>query len=405
MSEIIGKVYEQVELGHKEGILLIDEFSCMADSLVAPMLAFLQTKNIASHTLPEGWVIILSSNPPEYNKNARIFDAAIMDRVRCINVEFDAEEFIKYAESKKMNKKIIGFLKENKNYVHRVSGQGGQKEIVTCRGWENLSHCLDGLERQEFEIVPALIAQFVKSEKIVEEFYKYYKLKTMVIETTEINEIIKGINLNILAEKYRNKTCLNKFNIVKFLYGYLDMACKKYEDMMKHYDYMLKLYNSYSDINANKNSGFINPVTGYDSLITIEERLKDRLEGKGFGNVVINNCENSNANSDEKAAINEILLLYRTKLAMGEEEGNDTVLKAYKEWLDNYLENFKREQMVENEIITNSFKFIEMLSDEMLLDSFFNMLNTNIAILGVIGRCKNYKYIEYGKKVKDKSMV
>ncbi len=408
MSEIIGKVYEQVELGYKEGILLIDEFSCMADSLVAPMLAFLQTKNIGSYVLPEGWVLILSSNPPEYNKNARIFDAAIMDRVRCINVEFDADEFIDYAESKKMNSKIIGFLKDNKNYVHRVTGTGNEKEIVTCRGWENLSYCLDGLEKYGVEIMPALIAQFIKSEKIVEDFFKYYKLNHQVADSKDYNNILEGKNLNNIAEKYKDVPYNNKLRVIKFLYGYLDMACEKYEDMMKHYDHMLKQYdfmfavnNNISNLNKPKNTGFINPIDDFDSQDNMETILKKRRDGVENENLLFINQGIGDADLREKEAIDDILLLYRTKLAMGEEEGNEVVLAAYKEWLDNYMDRFKRNQITENDVITNCFNFLEMIGDDLLIENFFNMLNTNMGILGVIGRCRNAKYIEYGKKIKE----
>ena len=333
MSEIIGKVYEQVELGYKQGILLIDEFSCMADSLVAPMLAFLQTKNIGSHVLPEGWVLILSSNPPEYNKNARIFDAAIMDRVRCINVEFNADEFIEYAESKKMNSKIIGFLKDNKNYVHCVTGSERNKEIVTCRGWENLSYCLDGLEKQGVEVTPALIAQFIKSERIAEEFFKYYSLNSMVVDSKEYNNIIEGKNLDKIAEKYKNLPFNNKLRVVKFLYGYLDMACEKYDvkmklydHMLKQYDYMIKINNNISGAKNAMNTGFKNPVIEYDSQDDMETILKNRRDGKEIENRLFINRGRGDADSYEKEAIDDILLLYRAKLAMGEEEGNEIVL-------------------------------------------------------------------------------
>lgn len=396
MSEIIGKVYEQVKLGYDEGILLIDEFSCMADSLVAPMLAFLQTKNIGSHVLPEGWVLILASNPPEYNKNARTFDAAIMDRVRYISVEFDADEFIEYAKAKNMNNKIIGFLSDNKNYVHRVTSGERNKEIVTCRSWENLSYCLDGLEKFGVEIMPALIAQFIKSEKISEEFFRYYKLNYTVSDAMDYKNIIGGKNLAETAEKYKNLPHNNKMKIIKHLYEYLDMTCEKYENMQKHYDYMQKMYNDFSNGKKTTNQGFINPTVEYDSKDDIETILKNRRDGNDVGF----SMNLSNVNTAEKESIDEILLLYRTRLALGENEGDEIVLEAYKEWLDNYLDNVKKNQLTENDVITNCFCFIEMIEDELLLENFFNMLNRNIGILGVIGRCRNAKYIEYGKRMK-----
>ena len=98
MSEIIAKVLEQVETGYQEGILLLDEFPCMSETILPAMLSFLQTKNIGTHKLPEGWVIVLCGNPPAYNKTARTFDAAIMDRIRKLEIAFEPEVFLKYGE-------------------------------------------------------------------------------------------------------------------------------------------------------------------------------------------------------------------------------------------------------------------------------------------------------------------
>ena len=51
--------------------------------------------------------------------------------------------------------------------------------------------------------------------------------------------------------------------------------------------------------------------------------------------------------------------------------------------------------------MTNCLKFLEMIEDDLLIENFFHMLNTNMGILGVIGRCKNDKYIGYAKKIKE----
>lgn len=405
MSEIIGKVYEQVEQGHKEGILLIDEFSCMADSLVAPMLAFLQTKNIGSHVLPEGWVLILSSNPPEYNKNARIFDVAIMDRVRYINVGFDAHEFINYAELKKMNKSVIEFLKEKKEYVHHVTvgGKEREKEIVTCRSWENLSYCLDGLEQNGVAINPELVYQFIKCKKIAEEFCKYYNLST-IMNSKEYNDIIEGKNLDKIAGKYKNLSYNSKLKVIKYLYGRLDMACEKYDEIMNHYDYMQKIYlelvDQFVEYRDGSFTGFRNPF-GCSSQENVEEVLKNRLNGNTCNMYGISVWNGKKANATEKESIESILLLYRKRLAFGEKESNKLALESYNSWLHNYITNMKKEQMEENNIITNCFTFMEMMDDDLLTENFFNMINTNVAILGVIGRCRNEKYIEYGKKIKE----
>ena len=47
--------------------------------------------------------MILCSNPPQYNKSARVFDAAIMDRVRKMEIVADGNVFIEYARDMNIN--------------------------------------------------------------------------------------------------------------------------------------------------------------------------------------------------------------------------------------------------------------------------------------------------------------
>ncbi len=87
MSEVIATVNNEIKKGQKEGILLLDEFPCMSESIMPAMLAFLQTKSIGGHALKRGWIMILCGNPAKYNKSSRSFDAAVMDRIRKIEID------------------------------------------------------------------------------------------------------------------------------------------------------------------------------------------------------------------------------------------------------------------------------------------------------------------------------
>ena len=73
LSEVLGAVYREVEKGHKEGILLLDEANCAPETIQPSLLAFLQSKVLGNSALPEGWLIVLCGNPPRsiYNRNAR----------------------------------------------------------------------------------------------------------------------------------------------------------------------------------------------------------------------------------------------------------------------------------------------------------------------------------------------
>ncbi|MCR5626044.1 MAG: AAA family ATPase [Lachnospiraceae bacterium] len=174
MSEIIESVLEKVNEGFSEGILLLDEFPCMAESIMPVMLSFLQNKNIGRHFLPEGWVIILCGNPPQYNKASRKFDAAVLDRIRKIEIEYSTEDFIKYAKEKDLNRTVIDYLELYPGNLYCCNVKDGNLELVTCRGWENMSHMLKIYEEMKECPDIGVVEQYIKSGEIAANFYGYY---------------------------------------------------------------------------------------------------------------------------------------------------------------------------------------------------------------------------------------
>ena len=90
LSEIIAAIYDCMEqTGKKEGILFIDEINCASETLAPTILQFLQNKTFGNHKVPKSWMIIAAGNPPAYNRTARDFDIATLDRVRQIDISPD----------------------------------------------------------------------------------------------------------------------------------------------------------------------------------------------------------------------------------------------------------------------------------------------------------------------------
>ena len=230
MSEIMALVEKEVKKGHKEGILLIDEFACMAESLVAPMLAFLQTKNIGTHVLPEGWILILCSNPPKYNKSSRVFDTAIMDRVRKMKIVSDGNEFIEYAKENEFHSTIIEYLCQYKEDIQVCHPAKGVEEavIVTTRGWENLSHCLIAYEELHQEVSFELIYQFIKSKEIAGKFYRFYEIFYSGMTLKELENVLNDKNVDSCVKRVKEQSYAVKWNIVKIMADYLIAECEKY---------------------------------------------------------------------------------------------------------------------------------------------------------------------------------
>lgn len=221
MSEVIAAVNKQIDNGHKEGILLLDEFPCMSESIMPAMLAFLQTKNIGGHSLQRGWVMVLCGNPAQYNKSTRAFDAAVTDRVRKIEIEYNSEDFLSYAKAKEFSKDIIDYLEMNPNHMYRFIKKKDGDELVTCRGWENLSHSLKMNEALGQLSDSKMVSQFIKSEEISIAFAEFYSQQHAGMTEEDRKTVFEGKITKPLVLKYREMNFSDKWNILSYLEAFI----------------------------------------------------------------------------------------------------------------------------------------------------------------------------------------
>ncbi len=214
MSEIVARLLAEKKKGHEEGILLLDEFNCASETIFPMMLAMLQTRNIGHYKIPEGWNIVLCGNPREFNKSARNLDAAIWDRVRKIPVEEDAKEFLAYAEEKKMHPVVIRYLGANRVNLYYYDTSGDVNEVVTCRGWENLSHMMYAYEALGNPITENTVKQFIKSDEIAYSFYSYYQMNRDGAMDRMISEVLTGEKQDRVRQELKGKKMAYLCNFV-----------------------------------------------------------------------------------------------------------------------------------------------------------------------------------------------
>lgn len=221
MSEIIAKVQQQELAGKSEGILLLDEFPCMSDTITPIMLSFLQTKNIGCHRLPRGWVIVLCGNPKEYNRSARTFDAAVTDRLRKMKITVSWQDFLEYGNERKMHPAVLSFLRDNKGCLYKCEMEkGGQElELVTCRSWDNLSCQIIAYESLQQQVTEEFVKQFIKSDKIAKLFLQYYRKWSHGFTQQKMRSICEGT---------ADSTCKEEFALLSYgeKWSLLDMILK-----------------------------------------------------------------------------------------------------------------------------------------------------------------------------------
>ena len=235
MSEVVAEVVKAVGRGQQEGILLLDEFNCASDTIMPAMLGFLQTGTIGMHRLPEGWVFILCGNPPEYNRSAREFDTAVMDRLRVMYVDAGYKDFAGYASDSGLHPIVREYLAQNQKDLYHVKrikremengNSASELEIVTPRGWENVSWLIKSYEQLGWDIDEETVRGYLKSEKTAYDFYQFYWLNTQSFTVEKAREILQGRDLETYAEEMGNKTLSFHWKVTDFLGQYLEQQAK-----------------------------------------------------------------------------------------------------------------------------------------------------------------------------------
>lgn len=193
MSEIIAAVYrERKSSGVNEGILFLDEVNCVSETLAPAMLQFLQYKTFGMHRLPEGWIIVTAGNPPEYNRAARQFDPAMLDRLMKIDIEPDLAVWQEYAVSHGIHPAITTYLDTKPSCFYDVRADARGFKIVTSRGWEDLSRMLLAYEAEGMEPPASLPERYLQDACIAEDFSVYYELFRKYRDDFRAAEILAG---------------------------------------------------------------------------------------------------------------------------------------------------------------------------------------------------------------------
>lgn len=193
MSEIIASVHRaRSESGVGEGILFLDEVNCVSETLAPAMLQFLQYKTFGMHRLPEGWVIVTAGNPPEYNRAAREFDPAMLDRLLKIEVEPDVSVWQEYAAAHGVHPAVTTYLDAKPGSFYNVRANARGSKIVTSRGWEDLSRMIQAYEHLG-KVPPAgLSGRYLQDPEVSEDFSVYYELFRKYRDDYKITDILAG---------------------------------------------------------------------------------------------------------------------------------------------------------------------------------------------------------------------
>ncbi len=209
MSEIVAAAYDSIETsGVREGILFLDEVNCASETLMPAMLQFLQYKTFGQHRLPEGWAIVCAGNPPEYNRAAREFDPAMMDRLKRIDVEPDLDVWMDYAVSHGVHPAITTYLSSKPSNFYKVRASVNGTRMVTARGWEDLSRMLLAYAHEGIGTGQDLVSQYLQDKQISEDFSLYLRLFEKYQDDYKVQDILAGD----AGDDIRQRACAAPFD-------------------------------------------------------------------------------------------------------------------------------------------------------------------------------------------------
>lgn len=392
MSEVLAKVYEEKKKGYEEGILLLDEFPCMSQTIMPTMLAFLQTKNIGTHVLPEGWIIILCGNPPEYNDHSIKFDAAIRDRIRTISVRWDEQVFLDYAKKQGFHESIMDYLEIYPNHIYRCD----DTSLVTCRGWENLSHTIKGYEAISAEISYTMIRQFIKSDEIAESFQQYYR-KRMGLKREDVLNIISGENVKDLTKKYDGQEGNVKLNLLNITEEFLQKNLQSVLYLEKGIQWYGKIFKKIKAMAKDKEKELPLSLFGMclyhiDIAKTMHPELKKLLE-----------FEDEKAFLWLQSASKDLFTAGENAPKKKETYSVGAYEKQCKK-LDAFLKSKKTELSGKRKELSeksgNVFRFFGGLSSgEIYTERFFYFVNQNSVLLNVMADSKCQEYLDVCEKM------
>ena len=193
MSEIVASVYDEMERsGKREGILFVDEINCVSETLSAAMLDLLQNKKLGPHRIPDGWILVAAGNPPEYNSSAREFDVATSDRVRLIEVEPDADVWLRYATNSGIHDAVRYYLSVKPGSLLSMENTPEGPRFATPRSWEDLSTVMKEHDRLGLTVELGLISQYIRDPDIAAEFKRYLDFHRKYGEEHDVGSILEG---------------------------------------------------------------------------------------------------------------------------------------------------------------------------------------------------------------------
>lgn len=389
MSEIIASVYEKMEqTGLDEGILFLDEINCVSETLAPTMLQFLQYKTFGSHRVPEGWIIVVAGNPPEYNKSVRDFDIVTLDRLKRIDIAEDYPAWKEYAYAHGVHPAILSYLDIKKENFYQIATTINGEDFVTARGWEDLSRFLFAYEKSGLDVTTSTIHQYLQHEEIARDFSNYYELFRKYRRSYDIPGILAGKEETEVLARLKEAPFDEALSVIGLFLGRLS---EMFADTHETDESLALVFSSLQNW-----KGRLATLSGHASDRLREEcdRLEQRIHTeKAAGQLT---------EEKERQILTALSLLtaYLDKLRSTTLSDSDSAFAFVKELFGQSVADYDRAASDTRQALTNAFLFLEKAfagRQEMVLFVTELTLNTHASWFVSEHGCD--KFYEYNKEL------
>lgn len=91
-------------------ILLLDDFNRAGRSIIQGIMQLLQDYGLMSWKLPPGCHIVLTANPDEQEYFVTSLDPAVIERFRCVTLDFDHDQWFEWATAQGLDERVTSYV-------------------------------------------------------------------------------------------------------------------------------------------------------------------------------------------------------------------------------------------------------------------------------------------------------
>ena len=124
-------------------ILFLDEISAAPQSVQAAAYQITLDRVVGEHKLPDNCIVIAAGNRVTDKSVAFKMPKALANRLLHIEVEGNFSSWKRWAISKGINPKVVGFLSFRQNYLMSFESSSEDLAFATPRSWEMVSNLLN----------------------------------------------------------------------------------------------------------------------------------------------------------------------------------------------------------------------------------------------------------------------